>query len=369
MVSVRQNVQLAPYTTLDIGGPAKYFCEVETLADVKEAYLFAQEHDVPIVVLGGGSNVLIGDAGVSGLVIKNNLKGIEYSTRDDGTVECTVGSGEWLDTVIETTCRLGYQGLENLSGIPGTAGGAVVQNANAYGATIGDVVSSVDVFDLESGIELQLTAEECNFSYRHSVFKKSDGLVNMLVTKVTFTLPQDKTPQLQYQSASQSIKNRLTERGVDSPTPRDVRQVVLEIRKNIGMLEGQFKSAGSFFVNPVLSVEAFIQLKSLVMKQFQEKEKMFRPWYWQLPHGSVKVSAAFLLECTPFNKTDFNSMSELGSVGISPLHSLSVINLGQAHAVDVELFVNKIKDTVLQKFNVALESEVCFLFTNDEKTN
>jgi len=359
-LDLQKKVALAPYTTFNIGGAAEYFVAVHSVEELQSALRFARENNVEVTVLGGGSNVLIDDDGIQGLVIKNEIDGVTFE-ENGNEVAVTAGAGvHWDDMVQETTAR-GLWGIENLSGIPGTVGGAVVQNINAYGVTIENYTETVNAVHVATGAERTFARSECAFAYRDSFFKKSGAGKEYVVTRVTMKLSKVATVQSAYKSASQSMSEYFSARGITTPTPEDVRGAILAVRTNIGMLEGMYNSAGSFFTNVIVSREDFHRVEAVVEERFKEKANTHTPWHWPLPDGKEKISAAFLMECTPYNKTDFKEQKFNGVVGISPVHSLSIINCGDASASDMRAFAKKIEETIHETFGVQLTSEICFL--------
>lgn len=351
---------LAPLTTFKVGGEAEYFVEVRSEEELEVSLNSAKEMGEPVTILGGGSNVLLPDAGVKGLTIKIAIGGISYQESKNGQI-VTVGAGVSWDELVKDTTTLGYWGFENLSGIPGTVGGAIVQNINAYGVTVADLVETVEAINIKTGQKRQFSPTACRFAYRDSLFKHPKSNQTYVITKASFRLSKIPVLKSTYRSATQSLQENLRKKGVIKPTPDDLREAVLEIRARIGMLAGQFKGAGSFFTNPIVSKEAFNRVKARVDKDYSKESHQLTPWHWLLPSGEYKISAAFLMECTPYNKTNFKDKDYRGVVGISPLHSLSVINLGEAKAKDVKDFVSEIKVCIKNQFGIELTSEVCVL--------
>ncbi len=358
---VSQNIDLAPHTTLKVGGTAKYFVVAKTKEDIKAAWQQAKALQVLPFVLGGGSNVLIDDGLVNRLVIKNELKGIGYDDSKTDVTLVTAAAGEDWDSLVETSVSRGLSGLENLSGIPGTVGACPVQNINAYGASVADVIEAVEVYDGASDEFKILSNLECRFGYRDSIFKSIDGKA-LIVTAVTFRLDKTIKANLSYQSASQSIDRFLTERAITEPTLADIREAILHVRGNIGMLEGQFRSAGSFFKNTIVSEEKFLVIQNIVDDKFSDISQRMSPWHWKLSDGTIKIATAFLLECSPYNKNSFSDKKFNGVVSISPKHSLSIVTFEGAKAVDVKNFVSEITAEIKNIFSISIESEVNFIF-------
>jgi UDP-N-acetylmuramate dehydrogenase len=358
---VKKQVSLAPYTTLGIGGKADFFVSVNSEERLVGVCRYAREYGFPILILGGGSNILLPDSGWQGIVVHNAIKGIETHERKGDSVKVCVYAGEVWDEFVLWNVKKGLWGLENLSGIPGTVGGAVAQNVNAYGVTVESFVVEVVAVHLGTGKVRVFSRDECNFEYRNSVFKTRDALVDYCIVRVCFCLSRSGSVSSAYRSSLQSMEDFFVSKGIEKPTSMDVRDAVLSIRRRIGMLAGMYKSAGSFFKNAIVSNEGFEHILDIVEKEYGDKAQTLSPWHWHLADGSEKVSSAFLMECTQFNKTDFAHKDFRGTVGVSPLHTLSLVNLGNAHAQDVRDFVSKIQDTVKEKFGILLEPEVTMM--------
>ncbi len=360
ILAIEKQVSLAQYTTLQVGGVADYFYRLTDEGELPELVAYAEEKNVPITILGGGSNVLIVDGPLHRLVLKNELRGHGVTVKGDGRTLFTVAAGEEWDSFVLRTVEEGFAGLENLSGIPGTVGAAPIQNINAYGAQVADVIESVRVFDTKTGDFRTLSKAECLFGYRESVFKTPAG-ASLVVTAVTFALAPAGVANLAYRSASQSIARYLEEQQITAPTVQDIRKAILHVRSNIGMLKGQFRSAGSFFKNTIVSAADFARVESIVLSQFAEQHKKLSPWYWILPDGRVKLSTAFLMECTAYNKSTYGEKRWQGVVGLSPRHSLSIVTEAGATASDVQVFVTEIITAVEIIFGVTIETEVNFI--------
>lgn len=357
---MRQYVPLGPLTTLGIGGPAEYFYEASSFDKLREAVLWARNNNLPITLLGGGSNVLIADQGIAGLVVRVAIRGIDFEESADGTVLVRAKAGEPWSALIESVIERGLWGLENLSGIPGTVGSAPIQNINAYGVSVGDVIAQVVAYDSRKNETILMQSDECAFAYRDSFFKTEEGR-ELIIMEVVFRLSRERATHTAYRSASQNIVRQLAADNITNPSPGDMHRAILTIRRNIGMLEGIFQSAGSFFKNTVVTQEQYSHISARVESRHQEKNERFSPWHWELPDGTVKISTAFLMECTPYNKTDFRGKKYNGTVGISSLHTLSIINCGGARARDVQAFVAEIKNSIETEFGISIEEEVRFL--------
>ncbi|MBI4253378.1 UDP-N-acetylmuramate dehydrogenase [Candidatus Uhrbacteria bacterium] len=351
MIDIRENVPLAPLTTLDVGGPARFFVSVTDQNELLEAVGFAKEKGVPIFILVGGSNVVVSDSGFPGLVIKMEMKGIEtYFDGDDILVRA--GAGESWDGLVGYCVAQGLSGLECLSGIPGSVGAAPVQNIGAYGVSVGPFVDRLEVFDRNDNKIRTLPGHACEFSYRDSMFKHSSG-ASLIITNVTFRLKRSLLGAvLRYHDLQARFGDQ-----AEAPIV-DIRKAILEIRAGKGMviLQGYeaHKSAGSFFKNPVVAPEQFTYIEKALMDH--PDGVCAPPWFWIQNDGQVKVAAACLLEASGFHKG-----YREGSVGISPKHALAIINYGGARASDIVALAEKIQQRALRKFGVRLEPEAQYI--------
>src|SRR5271170_8085968 len=247
-----ENVPLSPYTTFKIGGPARWFAEAATESDILEAVSFAQERSLPLFVLGGGSNLLVSDAGFAGLALRIALRGIRDSFEGDNLV-LRVGAGENWDQIVSYAVLLDCAGIECLAGIPGTVGGTPVQNVGAYGQEVSETILSVRALDLKSGEFDEMAAAECRFAYRQSLFNTS-AKGRYIVTRVEYSLVPGGAPTLKYPDLKRHFQD-----SSGTPSLAQVAEAVRGIRRQKGMflVEGDpnCASAGSFFKNPPVSRE------------------------------------------------------------------------------------------------------------------
>jgi UDP-N-acetylmuramate dehydrogenase len=336
-MEIKENVPLNTYTTFKIGGPAKFFAEVANKEDLHQAVDFAKEKSLPIFVLGGGSNILVSDQGFDGLVIFDQVKGIKL----DGN-KIIVFSGERWDVVVEAAVKNDLAGIECLSGIPGSAGGALVQNIGAYGQTISDSVVSAKVFNFSTYRAEDWTKAQLEFEYRNSKLKREPG--KYFLISFVLELAKDGRPSTAYPDVKKYLdKNNLV-------TLQSVREAVIEIRAGKGyvIMPGReiFMSAGSFFKNPVVDNSVFEKVKNQVGEQNTS-------WFWPDRPGKTKIAAAFLLAKSGFDKGYVS-----GEAGISPKHSLALINRGNAGSQHVLNFAKQIQDAVMAQFGVRLEPEI-----------
>lgn len=334
-----EQVPLAPYTTFKIGGPARWFVEASTEADILEAIGFARQRGLPLFILGGGSNLLVSDAGFPGLVLRVVLMGIEQL----GDV-FRVAAGEVWDGFVSHVVERGYSGVECLAGIPGTVGGTPVQNVGAYGQEVAETILSVRVLDLEMLAFEELPASACGFAYRRSIFNSTQR-ERYLVTQVEYALFKDGRPKISYADLKRYFQN------APQPSLAEVSSAVREIRHRKGMLlvadDPDCRSAGSFFKNPVIAAEHY---ERILVRQGGEVP------HYPAPNGEVKLPAAWLLDQAGFHKGYV-----LGKAGISSRHTLALINRGHARAADVMALRDAIVAQVESKFGIRLEPEPVYV--------
>jgi UDP-N-acetylmuramate dehydrogenase len=346
-MQISENVGLAPLTTLGVGGPARYFAEAKSEADVREAIAWVKEKALPLFVLGGGSNLVVSDAGFAGLVLKVAITGVLQHS--EGRKELLdSGAGESWDALVERAVDRNCAGIECLSGIPGTVGGTPVQNVGAYGQEVSATVSSVRAVDLRNGGVCEFANEDCGFSYRASRFNTTDK-DRYLITRVTYALSPGGEPRLEYAD----LRKHFAERE-ERPNLQEVREAVRQIRRTKAMLivegDDDARSAGSFFKNPVITMVHYQRLADEVFLR-----GLIPPKY-PAGDGKVKVPAAWLVEQSGMQKG-----LELGPVAISRKHALAIVNRGGAKAADVLALKALIQSAVRDKFGVELQPEPVFV--------
>jgi UDP-N-acetylmuramate dehydrogenase len=333
-------VALAPLTTFGIGGPARWFAEASTEEEIVEAVTFAHECQLPLFILGGGSNLLVSDAGFPGLVLHIALQGVEVESGASGTVFRAAAGEDW-DCFVRLAIAHECGGVECLAGIPGTVGGTPIQNVGAYGQEVSETILRVRAYDRVIGQFIELPKQACAFSYRHSMFN-STARNRYIVTRVDYSLTSGTPARIAYADLQRRFSSR-----VGTPSLAEVAEVVREIRRGKGMLllEGDpdCHSAGSFFKNPVLSDSQFADIKAL--------EGVDIPHY-PAGAGKVKVPAAWLMERAGFSKG-----YTLGRAGISSRHTLALINRGGATSADIYALRDVVVLGVKERFGIILEPE------------
>jgi UDP-N-acetylmuramate dehydrogenase len=324
---------LSDHTTLRVGGPARAFVTARSEDEIVAAVRAAEP---PVLVLAGGSNLLVADAGFDGTVVHVASRGV---LRDGSRL--TVAAGEPWDDVVALAVRDGLAGIECLSGIPGSTGATPIQNVGAYGQEVAETITSVRVFDRETDAVVDLAAADCGFGYRASRFKYRDRHV---VLSVTFELSESGDGQpVRYAELARALGVELGER---APLA-DVRAAVLRLRRGKGMVvagdDPDSVSAGSFFTNPILSLEDFEALQARAPEP---------PPAWPESDGRVKTSAAWLIQRAGFDRGYGD-----GTAGISSKHTLALVNRGGASAADLVALAREIRDSVAEQFGVRLHPE------------
>ncbi len=325
---MERGVSLAPLTTFGIGGKAKFFVRVKILDELRESLDYARDQHQRMLILGGGSNVLISDEGFDGLVIKIELSGVEQQGE-----MVVAAAGEQWDGLVAGTIEAELWGLENLSGIPGSVGGAVVQNIGAYGQALSEVVQWVEVFDTESGKLKTLQKNECVFEYRDSFFKHHPELV---VVRAAFELSSVPQPILTYKDVATRLGN--------TASLAEIRKAIIAIRKDKFPDLAVEGTAGSFFKNPIVSAKEATRLKD----RYPEMPLFVMP-----ETQGVKVPIAWLLD----KKLKLNGFS-LGSVRLFERQPLVIAANRGARASEVRALAEKIKKEVQENFGIILAEEV-----------
>ncbi len=328
-------VSFKKLTTFRIGGNIKKYFEVKTRREIDSAIKYAKSNNLSIFIIGDGSDLLVSDKNYDGMVIKYIGKSYKWNVLPS-IVSFQAGMS-WDEAVLFTTKR-NLQGIECLSGIPGTVGAAPIQNIGAYGQELKDTFISLKAYDLEKRKFVNFNKEDCRFSYRESIFKDKEYWQKYLITEVTFQLVKNGKPEVKYES----LKNYLVKLKITSPTLSDVRNAVIEIRKGKFENPKEVGNAGSFFKNPIVSKEQKEQLK----KDYPDIKTF--PF-----EKSFKIAAGWLIE-----KADWKG-KKYKSAAVSPKHALILINPeGNAKAEDVYELSEKIIADIYNKFDIKLEREV-----------
>lgn len=339
-----KNQWLANHTTLELGGPAEFFVAAARETAVLDAWRWARTRDLPLRILGGGSNVVIADEGVIGLVLAMRTKGI-WKEEKPSSALFTVAAGESWDEFVDLVVSDGYAGLECLSGIPGLVGATPIQNVGAYGQEVAHTLHAVHAWDCDNGEETRLSPQECTFTYRNSVFKQKPA--RYIVLSVAFELRKE-SPQPRYEELRKALELRSAR-----PDVTLIRQTVLDLRKKKSMVldptDENRRSVGSFFLNPVLDAQE--------LQSFFEKLKAVNLADAAVPRfdageGKTKIPAAWLVEQTGFTKA-----SRYGAFGISSNHALALVHHGGGRTSELLSLAHKIQSAVQDRFGIRLELE------------
>ena len=336
----QQHIPLAPFTTLGIGGPARWFAAAHCEDDVIEAVGFAAEHAVPLFVLGGGSNLLVADAGFPGMVLRMGIGGIEPV---EGGSLLRVGAGDVWDALVQFAVERNLAGIECLAGIPGTVGGTPVQNVGAYGQEVAETIRGVRCFDTKTAAFVDLSNDACGFAYRTSIFNTTER-GRYIVTRVDFELTPGGTPKLTYAD----LRKRFA--AGETPTLSATAEAVRTIRRTKSMVveasDPNSRSAGSFFQNPVVHEDVLGQVARAAGMEAGDVP------HWPAGDGRIKLPAAWLLE-----RAGFVRGYVMGRAGISANHTLALINRGDCTAGEMKSLRNRIIDTVRRLFGITLQQE------------
>jgi UDP-N-acetylmuramate dehydrogenase len=335
---IQQNIPLAPYTTLGVGGSAEFFAEVTTVEELQNVVRWAKECLHAITILGGGSNMLIRDGGIKGLVIRPRIGGITYEVlgKNQDEVCATVGAGVALDACIAECVQKGFWGLENLSAIPGTVGAIPVQNVGAYGVEAKDIVHSVTAYNMETDTFEQLSNSECNFGYRDSIFKHTYRSTH-IITAVTLCVSHTPKRIISYKDLAVYFNEHA------EPALQEIRNAVISIRSKKFPDLQVIGTAGSFFKNPIIPRTDFLALK----EKYPEL-----PGYEDI-HGRVKIALGWVLE----HVCNLKGFRE-GAIGLFEKQALVLVCEKGISADTVEAFSQQIIDIVFAKTGIVVEREV-----------
>ncbi|MCG6575532.1 UDP-N-acetylmuramate dehydrogenase [Pseudomonas sp. AF32] len=333
-LQIRSDVSLKPFNSFGVDVKARLFADAKGDEDVREALAYAAGHDVPLLVIGGGSNLLLtGD--IDALVLRMASRGIRLLDDDGERVVVEAEAGEPWHPFVQHTLAQGWSGLENLSLIPGTVGAAPMQNIGAYGVEIKDVFAGLTALDRQTGELRAFTLEECRFAYRDSLFKQQAG--RWLILRVRFDLSRVAHLHLEYGP----VRQRLAEQGIDQPTPADVGRAICSIRSEKLPDPAVLGNAGSFFKNPLVPAAQVEQLK----REYPDLVA------YPQPEGQMKLAAGWLIE-----RAGWKGFRE-GDAGVHKLQALVLVNYGEATGSQLLDLALRIQKDISERFQVELEME------------
>jgi UDP-N-acetylmuramate dehydrogenase len=345
--AIRDDVPLAPLTTLELGGRARHFVDARDDATVAGALRWADARGLPVLILGGGSNVVIADAGFDGLVVHIATRGRRF----DGATLTAAAGEPWDELVAETVAR-GLAGLECLSGIPGLVGATPIQNVGAYGQEVAETIRNVRALERITGRVVELAPGDCAFSYRDSAFKRDPD--RFVVLDVTFALRAGGAPALRYRELADALAAR-GQASTAPPTLADARAAVLALRRRKSMLvvadDPNRRSVGSFFTNPIVSEQEAdaVATRAVALGAVAAPADMPR---WPAPEGAVKLSAGWLIERAGIAKG-----LRRGAVGVSTAHALALVHHGGGSTAALLELAREVRDAVRSRFAITLTPE------------
>jgi UDP-N-acetylmuramate dehydrogenase len=344
-VALADRVPLGPLLTMGVGGPARWFAEAVDEGSVLAVSTWAAGHGLAFHVLGGGSNLVVADQGVDGVVLRIGLRGITVDEAG-GEVVVTAQAGEPWDALVAHAVERGWAGLECLSGIPGLVGATPIQNVGAYGQEVRDTIREVRAFDRRTGRIVRLAPADCGFAYRDSLFRSRDP-GRYIILSVSYRLSPGGAPTVRYPE----LAMHLLARGLTAPTLPEVRESVLEIRRRKSMVldprDPNRRSCGSFFTNPRVSPEVAAGIVAVTGRPDMPQ--------WPEPDGRVKLSAGWLIL-----QAGFQLGERHGAAGLSTRHPLAIVAHDGAHARDVLGFARRVRDAVEARCGVRLQPEPVF---------
>jgi UDP-N-acetylmuramate dehydrogenase len=351
-MDIKENLPLSNLTTFRIGGDCLYCIEVSSEPDLIEAIQFAHKKSLPILIVGGGSNLLVADEGFPGVIIRISILGKEMISESEDSVILKVGSGNNWDDLVAYVTSNNWWGMENLSAIPGLVGAVPVQNVGAYGQEASQIVEAVEAIDLKTLKKESFTTEQCKFAYRSSKFN-TEWKAKYAITAVTFKLNKKGRPNLSYSD----VKKYFDQHSEIQPTIETVRNAIIEIRKGKFPDLNKVGNAGSFFKNLILTDDQYRVLEDRVSKNFGsealDKLKTLKARF-AMP-DAIKIPTAFVIDLCNLKGRS------IGEAKLWELQPLVIVNVGTASAADVLKLYQVVKQTVLAKTGMELQHEPEFI--------
>lgn len=337
-MNIKQNIPLSEHSTMRLGGNAAYLSEVTDKFQLNELVEWAKTKNLPVIMIGTGSNILWRDEGYRGLVLVNKITGFSTYTQDDDNIYITVGGGEVWDSVVARAAEQGLSGIEELSLIPGTAGATPVQNVGAYGREISETLTTIEAFDLKANQLVNLRASECGFGYRSSIFKTTQR-GRYFITSITLKLSKT-TPKPPFYKA---LEDYFADHNILEFTPQIIRDAVVTIRSAKLPDPKTTPNVGSFFANPIVTRAKFNELAT-------EHPKIV---HWLRDDETVKLSAAWLIDSAGFNGFH-DPQTGMATWANQPL---VFVNEHATNVTGLFKFKQKIVDAVHEKYGIELLQE------------
>ncbi len=348
-LDIKENVSLREYSTMRVGGSARYLVAVLTLEDLVEALAFAKEKNLPVFVVGGGSNVVFLDSGYAGLVIACRIKGVEVLRESAEHVFLKVGAGEVWDDVVLQSVEMKLSGIEAISIVPGLVGAAPVHNIGCYGQEVSETITELTAYDTKEEKTIVFENRDCRFGYRTSRFEKEDK-GRFIVIDVTLRLNRKRMEPPFYKD----VERYFEKYNIKEYSPEKVREAVIAIRTRKLPDPKKIANTGSFFRNVIVSRKEFNDMAVVVPSLNEAPEGWSQPPRWFLPNGMVKIAAARLVELAGFSSYEDK---ETG-MATWPRQNLVLVNRNAKSAADVIAFRDKIARAVKEMFGIGLEDEV-----------
>ena len=344
-MNIQEYVNIKDYSTLKIGGQFKYFIEIYNTEDIVKSISFSKEKNIPLFILGGGSNIVFSDGILNIIALKINIKGFEIIKETDDFVDIKVGSGEIWDEIVDKTVNMNLCGFEALSAIPGTVGAGPIQNIGAYGSEVKDTILEVEVFDVTNNQIISISNNNCKFGYRDSIFK-NEAKGKYIITAVIYRLKKYKIlseigPLVFKTLSYPGISKYFEEKGIDNPTPIQIREAIIDIRKDKLPNPKDTPNVGSFFKNPIVENSIALSLK------IKYKDIKFFP----VDDNYTKIPAGWLIENSGLKGKSF------GSISVYDKNALVLVNNGDASSEEILRAKNEIIKIVEDKFGITLEQE------------
>lgn len=340
MYKVEEHVDIKDYSTLRVGGQFRYFSVISSVDDLESICAIAQTNpsykDIPIFVLGGGSNIVFSDGILNVLALKIEIKGFEVVNDGDEYVDIKVGAGEIWDEIVSRTVEMNLSGLESLSAIPGTVGASPIQNIGAYGAEAKDTIKEIEVFDIKKGTTSIILNQDCKFGYRDSIFK-NEAKGKYVIIGVIYRLKKSIPTIPDYPG----VKKYFEDRKIESPSLKQIREAIISIRSEKLPNPKESPNVGSFFKNPIVLNEVAYK----IIEEFPNAK------FFALKDDLTKIPAGWLIENAGLKGESF------GNVSLCDKNALVLINTGNATSEDIIKARNEIIKIVKDKFGITLEQE------------
>ncbi len=368
MLEIQEYVDISNYSTFKIGGQFRYFAEISSINDINHIYTLAMKEsrfkNIPTFILGGGSNTIFSGGILNIIALKINMLGFEIVSEGQNYMEIKVGAGEIWDEIVSRTVTMGLSGFESLSAIPGTVGATPIQNVGAYGTEVKDTIKEVEVFDTKDNTIKLISNTDCKFGYRDSIFK-NEAKGRYIVTAVIYRLGKITSPKILFARSSDEggqgarpsqkvlqamfspalsypgIKKYFEEKKIENPTLKQMRDAIIEIRREKLPNPKEIPNVGSFFKNPI------------VINDIADEIKLDYPnvKFFEVDHTHMKVPAGWLIENAGLKGKSF------GNISVYDKNALVLVNNGKAIAKDIVDARNEIIKTVYDKFGIILEQE------------